>query len=260
MSLFVLITGASNGIGYELAKHFAQNGYALVLVARNKKKLEELAQELQTMYSTKCYVLVKDLSIPGTSLEIAEELKQQAITVDILVNNAGFGLYGLFSETDAQETLDMIQVNISSLTHLTKLLLPGMMERKSGKILNVASTASFQPGPLMAVYYATKAYVLSFSEGLANELAPYGVTVTALCPGPTATGFEQRAGFGASQLFKGMSAKQVAVIGYEGLQQGKPVVIPGLKNWLLASSVRFIPRRVITKIIRRFQETRATAK
>ncbi|WP_134700570.1 SDR family oxidoreductase [Ammoniphilus sp. YIM 78166] len=257
MSSFVLITGASNGIGYELAKHFARNGYALVLVARNRKKLEELAQELESMYGTKSHILVKDLSIPGTPLEIAEELQQKALPIEILVNNAGFGLYGLFSETEAKETLDMIQVNISSLTHLTRLLLPEMMSRKSGKILNVASTASFQPGPLMAVYYATKAYVLSFSEALANELEPYGITVTALCPGPTATGFEQRAGFRASKLFKGMSAEQVAVIGYEGLQQGKTVVIPGLKNWLLASSVRFIPRRVITKIIRRFQETRA---
>lgn len=257
-SKFVLITGASSGIGRELAKLFAKDRHRLILCARREDKLQELADELKRDFGAHCLFIVEDLSNPGAPVEIARRLKLMGITPDILINNAGFGLYGLFSEMDSQEILDMIQVNMASLTHLTKLLLPDMIERGSGKILNVASTAAFQPGPLMAVYYATKAYVLSFSEALANELEPFGITVTALCPGPTDTGFEKRANLEKSKLFQGvnMDAEIVARIGYEALIQGKVTVIPGLKNQLLASTVRFMPRKLVTKVVRRLQETR----
>ncbi|RXT15265.1 SDR family oxidoreductase [Ammoniphilus sp. CFH 90114] len=254
----VLITGASSGIGYELAKCFAIDGYHLILCARREEKLVELAQHLQDSFQAKSSIIVQDLADPSAPAELLRKLEGDGLKVDILVNNAGFGLYGLFSTLDTQEILDMIQVNISSLTHLTKLLLPGMMERGNGKILNVASTAAFQPGPLMAVYYATKAYVLSFSEALANEVEPHGISVSALCPGPTETGFEKRANLEKSKLFQGvnMDAATVARIGYVGLLQGKTIIIPGLKNQILASSVRLAPRKMLTKVVRRLQETR----
>ncbi|MEW9667790.1 SDR family NAD(P)-dependent oxidoreductase [Ammoniphilus sp. 3BR4] len=254
----VLVTGASSGIGYELAKLFAKDGNKIILCARSEDKLIGIAKELEKAYNVQPLVLVADLSKPSVPQEIMEQLKDIGMAPDILVNNAGFGLYGLFSYMDTQEILDMIQLNIASLTHLTKLLLPGMIEKRSGKILNVASTAAFQPGPLMAVYYATKAYVLSFSEALANELQPFGITVTALCPGPTDTGFEKRAKLEKSKLFQGvnMDAKTVAQIGYEALLQGKTTVIPGVKNQILASSVRVMPRRLVAKVVRRLQETR----
>ncbi|MCQ6268065.1 SDR family oxidoreductase [Fictibacillus sp. WQ 8-8] len=185
-----------------------------------------------------------------------QELQQQQITVDFLVNNAGYGLFGEFTETDLQDELSMIDINIKALTTLTKLFLPGMKQRRNGKILNVASTAAFQPGPLMAVYYATKACVLSFSEALENEMKGNGVTVTALCPGPTKTGFESRANLGQSKLFKSgvMDVERVANIGYEGLMKGKSIVIPGFKNRLLANSIRFIPRKWVTATVRNVQE------
>lgn len=258
LSKTVLITGASNGIGYELAKLFARDGYHLVLVARNREKLSELADQMKEQHRTNSTVIAKDLAIPGAPREIIAELREKNLSIDILINNAGFGLYGAFADIETSEILSMIQVNITALTELTQLLLPGMKARKSGKILNVASTAAFQPGPLMAVYYATKAYVLSFSEAIGNELQPYGITVSALCPGPTDTGFEKRAKLEQSKLFQGvnMDAGTVARIGYEGLFKAEPVVIPGWKNRLLAFSVRFTPRSFITKIVRQLQETR----
>ena len=183
--------------------------------------------------------------------------------VDVLVNDAGFGVYGPFSQTDGAKELEMIQVNISALTHLTKLFLPAMLERRCGRILNVASTAAFQPGPLMAVYYASKAYVLSFSEALANELAGTGVTVTALCPGPTDTEFQKQAGLEKTRLFSNpfvRDARSVARAGYEGMLSGKRIVIPGVANRLLAQSVRFAPRRFVTAIARSLQEQRSREK
>ncbi len=252
-----LITGAWSGIGRELALLFARDGYNLVLVARSAAKLAELAEDLKREHGTSIRVLAKDLSNPAAPDEIYSELAPDS-SVDSLVNNAGFGTRGPFWETSLAAELEMMQVNMVALTHLTKLLLKGMLERRSGKILNVASTAGFQPGPLMAVYYATKAYVLSFSEALANELKGSGVSVTALCPGPTETGFSQRAGMRDSRLFRGttMDARTVAQIGYRALMQGKPVVIPGLRNRLLAFSVRLAPRAAVTRITRRLQETR----
>ncbi|WP_062233336.1 SDR family NAD(P)-dependent oxidoreductase [Fictibacillus sp. FJAT-27399] len=250
-----LITGASSGIGLELAKRFARDGYNVVLVARNERRLQILKQELEVQFHVQCTVHVKDLSKYSEAEALFQELQRQQITVDFLVNNAGYGLFGEFTETDLQDELSMIDINIKALTTLTKLFLPGMKERENGKILNVASTAAFQPGPLMAVYYATKAYVLSFSEALENEMKGMGVTVTALCPGPTKTGFESRANLGQSKLFKSgvMEVERVASIGYEGLMKGKSIVIPGFKNRLLANSIRFIPRKWVTATVRNVQ-------
>ncbi len=178
-----LITGASSGIGYELSKLFAQDSYDLVLIARSENKLQDLAAKLQNEFGSQVKVIVQDLGINFAPKTIFSQLQEENITIDVLVNNAGFATYGLFTETDLQAELEMMQVNMVALTHLTKLFLPGMVQRRQGKILNIASTAAFQPGPLMAVYYATKAYVLSFSEAIANELIGTGVTVTVLCPG-----------------------------------------------------------------------------
>jgi len=248
-----LITGASGGIGYELAKLFAHDGYNLVLVARSEKKLNQISKEFTDKSDIKIKILTQDLSIPTTPEEIFTTLQQSGIKVDVLVNNAGFGTYGFFHETDLTAELEMLQVNMVSLTHLTKLFLKDMVKQGYGKILNVSSGAAFQPGPLMAVYYATKAYVLSFSEAISNELEGTGVTVTVLCPGATASGFQQRAAMEESKLVSGqkiMDAETVAKIGYDGLMSNKTVVIPGLKNKLLAEAVRFIPRKTVLKISR----------
>ena len=245
-----LITGASGGIGLELARIFAREGYGLVLVARSRGRLSEIAAELKP---TPVQAIVKDLTLDGA----AEEVHREVPKVDVLVNNAGYGVYGPFVQTPLADELGMLQLNMTALVILTKLYLPGMVAAKSGKVLNVASTAAFQPGPLMALYYATKAFVLSFSEAIASELEGTGVTVTALCPGPTATGFQARTKLENSRLIKRMKvmdARTVAEAGYRGLMAGKPLVIPGLMNKLLAQSVRFSPRRLVTKIARKMQE------
>lgn len=252
-----LITGASSGLGYEFAQLFAQDYYNLILVARNEQKLSQLADELTQKYGISVKLIIKDLSQSSASEEVFTEVQQSAIAVSFLINNAGFATYGFFAETDLASELQMMQVNMVALTHLTKLFLPEMLKRQQGKILNVASTAAFQPGPLMAVYYATKAYVLSFSEALANELQGTGVTVTALCPGPTKSGFQKRAAMEQSKLVSGqqmMDAKTVAQIGYQALMTHKTIAIPGLKNKLLALSIRFTPRSLVTQIVRSMQK------
>jgi short-subunit dehydrogenase len=248
-----LITGASSGIGLDLTTLFAADGYDLVLVARSEGKLRELAGQLEAKHGIKVTVLAKDLADPASPPDIAAAVGE----IDVLVNNAGFGVAGEFVETDAKSELDMIQVNITALTHLTKLFLPRMVARKSGRILNVASTAAFQPGPLMAVYYASKAYVLSFSEAIGEELAGSGVTVTALCPGPTATGFADAADMNDRRLFKvkkPMSSMEVAKVGYRATLAGRRVVVAGLSNKILAQSVRISPRRLTVKITKALQE------
>jgi len=254
-----LITGASFGIGLELARIFAREGHNLVLVARTADKLRQLASELEKAHGTRSLILAADLTDPGASAYVLDQTTRANITVDILVNNAGFGQYGLFVENDLEECLRQIQLNVTTLTHLTRLYLPAMVERKSGHILNVASTAAFQPGPLMAVYFATKAYVLNFSEAIANELKGTGVTVTCLCPGATATEFHKRANATGMNLLRmgSMSANTVAEDGYRALMAGKPVVISGFKNWLVAQSVRFSPRSLVTAIARKTQESKA---
>ena len=253
-----LVTGASGGIGEELARLFAADGHSLVLVARSRDKLSALAEELSDRHNVSARVLPADLARAEAPREIFEELQSDAVTVDALVNNAGIGSYGLFADTDAKTELDLLQINVVALTHLTKLFLPQMIARRRGYLLNVASTAAFQPGPLMAVYYASKAYVLSFSEALANETSGTGVRVSVLCPGPTETGFVAAAGMGESKLFDAnvMSARAVAVEGYRGMLSGKTIVIPGLRNRLLASGYRFAPRGLITKVVRGIQERR----
>ncbi len=245
-----LITGASSGIGLELAHMFARDGYGLVLVARSKVVLHTLAQTLEQKFGVKVEVWVTDLADPSAVDELDHFLKEQELHIDVLVNNAGFGLYGDFVETDEVQEVRMMQLNMVVLTQLTKRLLPSMIARRQGRILNVASTASFQPGPYLAVYSATKAYVLSFSEAIAEELHGTCVTVTALCPGPTATGFERAAKLEKSKLFKGklMDARAVAQIGYEALMRGQRVVISGFKNRFMAQIVRFTPRRLVTKV------------
>ncbi len=251
-----LITGASFGIGMEFARIFAREGYSLVLVARSADKLRQVASELEKAYGTLSLILATDLTDPGASAYVLDQTTRAGIRVDVLVNNAGFGQYGLFAENDLEECLRQIQLNVTTLTHLTRLYLPAMIERKNGGILNVASTAAFQPGPLMAVYFATKAYVLHLSEALSNELKGTGVTVTCLCPGATATEFHKRAKATGQRLlrFGSMDARAVAEDGYRALMAGKPVAISGFKNWLVAQSVRFSPRRMATAVARKIQE------
>jgi len=260
MAKTALITGASTGIGYELSKCFAADRHDLVLVARQEPKLRQVAEELSGQFGVSAKIIAADLAKPEAPRKIADEVNKDSLPIDYLVNNAGFGLGGKFVETELAVELDMMQVNMTALVHLTKLFLPGMLARKSGKIMNVASTAAFQPGPLMAVYYATKAFVLSFSEAIANELAGTGVTVTALCPGPTQSEFQQRAHIENTRLIKGkfmglMTSEAVARIGYHGFMQGKRLVIPGLMNKMGVQSVRFSPRRVATQVARMLQES-----
>ncbi len=249
-----LITGASGGLGFDLATLMAKEGNNLILVARNREKLEQRAQELRS-YGVEIDCIVSDLSKPESVEKLYKAVKTLGRQVDFLINNAGVGLFGKFTETDMKQELEMLYLNINSLTHLTKLVLPDMTARGKGKIMNVASTAAFQPGPLMAVYYASKAYVLSFSEGIENELKGTGVTVSALCPGPTRTDFSSRANLGKSKLFDGgtMDSMTVAKAGYDGFMKGKSIIIPGAQNKILAKSIRLMPRKLVTATVRRMQ-------
>lgn len=252
-----LITGASNGIGLELAKVHASKGGDLVLVARNKSKLDELKTEFEQQYKIKVYTIGKDLSANNAAQEVYDETQKQNIQIDYLINNAGFGDFGMFAETDWNKELQMINLNITTLTQFTKLYLQDMVKRRNGKIMNVASTAAFQSGPTMAVYYATKAYVLSFSEAIDNEVSDKGVTVTALCPGATESGFQAAAAMEESNLVKGKklpTSKEVAEYGYAAMLKGKTVAIHGFMNWFLANSVRFMPRALVVKVTRKMQD------
>jgi len=252
-----LITGASGGIGYEFAKLLAKDCSALVLVARSLNRLLEVKKELESIADVSVRTIAKDLSKPGAAEEIYRELEDENISVDILINNAGIGNLGKFAETDWQKDAEMISLNMVALTHLTKLFVKGMIERRSGKIVNVASTAAFQPGPLMAVYYASKAYVLFFSEAIANELKGTGVDMTVLCPGPTATGFVKAAAMGESRLFKSRrpaKAADVARYGYKAMTKGKTVAVHGIISKIVAFSVRLAPRNIVLSIARRLNE------
>jgi len=250
----VVVTGASGGIGYELCKLFARDHYPLLLVARSGDKLKAFAEELTATHAVTVATCALDLAAPDAPKQLFDAAQNQGVPVQILVNNAGFGAYGPFTEADLAASLQMLQLNVVALTHLTRLFLPGMLERNFGGVLNVASIAAFQPGPLMAVYYSSKAYVLHFSEALAEELRNSNVRVTALCPGPTATGFEGRAGLSVSKVFTGvMDAHAVAEAGYKGLLLGRRIVVPGMWNRLLAQSYRFLPRALLAGIVRRVQ-------
>ena len=247
-----LITGASGGIGEEFAKLLASKGCNLVLSARSADKLETLARTLRERHPVRIETVALDLAAAGAATRLA------GFEVDVLVNNAGYGTFGPFAESDLEAELGQIQLNVTALTHLTRLLLPGMIQRGRGGILNVASTAAFQPGPLMAVYYATKAYVLSFSEALANELKGTGVKVSCLCPGPTKTGFNERANLGNGGLLSKksvmMEASEVALRGYQGLVKGKRLVIPGLLNKMLAHSTRLGTRGMSAGVVRHIMD------
>ena len=249
MSEWALITGASEGIGCELAKLFAEDKFNLVLVARNEERLNQLAGELRSEHGIEVKVLAKDLSATTAPQEIFNALRDTPVS--ILVNNAGFGWHGAFAETELQRSLDMIQLNMATLVQLTHLFVQPMLKRRAGKILNVASTAAFQPGPMVSVYYASKAFVHSFSYALAEELQDSGVTVTTLCPGTTHTKFFTRGNFGSARAPFTMDARTVAEAGYRGLQRGQRVVIPGLTNKIGAFLARRLPLRLTTAIVRR---------
>jgi len=252
---FVLITGASEGMGREFAKVFARNGYPLILVARNKERLAVLSQGLTGSYSVDVRTIALDLSAPDAPASLKASLDSQNICVDILINNAGSGIHGLFHAMDWNATEKMLSLNMISTTHLTRLFLPKMIEKGSGKILNVASTAAFQPGPFMACYFASKAYVLSFTEALAEELSGTGVTVTAFCPGPTKTQFQKRSGTEAIRENSfAMKAAPAVEAAFRGLMKGKRIVIPGFTNKLLAVLVRLAPKRLVLKVTRFLEE------
>lgn len=252
------VTGASSGIGTEFAEVCARDHRDLVLVARREEAHKELAERLATIYCVTVTVLAHDLAAGGAPEALLNEVAERGLEVDLLINNAGFGLKGAVADLGAAEQGEMLALNVVALTLLTRLFLDGMRARSRGAILNVASTAAFQPGPLMAVYYASKAYVLAFTEALANELAGTGVTATALCPGPTVTGFPTRAGTGGTRLFKGptLGAREVAEAGYAAVQAGRPLVIPGVRNKVLAFGVRLGPRAMVTRMARKMQESR----
>jgi uncharacterized protein len=257
-----LVTGASSGIGAALAREAAQDGHDLVLVARRREPMEALAAELKTV-GVDSTIIAADLSKVGAATELMRQVETHGIALDMLINAAGFGDSGRFDQADPERITAALQVNIAALTELTRLVLPQMVARRRGKIMLVSSTAAFQPGPEMAVYYASKAYVLSFGRAINYELHGTGVTVTTLCPGPTATGFAQAAHMEGSTLFSGpmpvMQANNVARLGYQGLKDGRPVVVTGFVNRIIALSTRFSPPAVLLPIASRLSRRSETA-
>jgi len=246
----ILVTGASRGIGYELARIFAGTGFDVVLVARSEDELEENAEYFRERFGVEADVIPADLSDPDAPREIYEECQERDLAVTVLVNNAGFGTTGDFVDIDPERAMDEIQVNVSALTHLTRLFLPEFVEREAGGVLNVASGAAFVPGPKMAVYYATKSYVLSFSEAISEEVRPHGISVTALCPGPVDTGFQEVAGNEEATLnVVTKDPRTVARAGYRGLMEGERIVIPGLWLKLGYYASRIAPRSVSRKLV-----------
>lgn len=244
-----LITGASAGLGLELARLAARDGCDLVLVARRRERLEALGTELRAAHGVGVTVLDGDLARPAAAQTIAERVEAAGLAIDVLINNAGFGTLGPFAESDRARQLEMIDVNVRALVELTHRFLPGMLARRKGRILNLASVAGFAPGPYMATYYASKAFVLSFTEGLATELRGTGVTATASCPGPTATEFGDVAGGSRTKLFRHLAgAEKVARHAYRAMLAGDVVAIPGVMNELLAQSARMGPRALVRRI------------
>jgi short-subunit dehydrogenase len=257
MNKKVLITGASGGIGYEMAKVFAEKSYDLIMVARRREIMDALADEVKKKFGVNAHIMVQDLAHEGSGLKLYQEINKMDLKPDIVINNAGLADYGKFVERGWEKVRDMIMVNIMALTEITRMFAGDMVKRGYGKILNVASTAAFQPGPLMAVYFASKAYVLSFSEAISNELKGTGVTVTALCPGPTQTGFEERAEMHSSRMFrliKPVKSEKVARYAYSALMTGKVVAIQGLLNKFSAMINRFIPRSIIRFFMRKISD------
>ncbi|MEO6224408.1 MAG: SDR family oxidoreductase [Sphingomicrobium sp.] len=245
MKPVALVTGASSGLGVDFARQLSKRGHRLVLAARRKDLLDALADELGNARA-----VAVDLSKPGSGAKLMADIAANGETVDLLINNAGFGLIGRFAELDAKREREMIDLNVGTLTDLCRAVAPAMIKRKSGAILNVASTAAFQPGPKMAVYFATKAFVLSLSEALHEELKPHGISVTCLCPGPTRTEFGDVAGFGGNGMFDriAMESAKVVEIGLAALDKNKAVAVAGLLNKIGAASTRFAPRKLVRKI------------
>ena len=248
-----LITGGSVGIGGALADVFAEHRHDLILVARTQAKLEAKGRALEKQFGIRVTCIVEDLTDPAGPGRLHKAVNERGLHVDHLVNNAGMGLYGKFATTDLSTELRMIQLNTTSLVELTKRFLPPMIDRRRGRILNVASTAAFAPGPWMSIYYATKAFVLSFSEAIDYELKPFGITVTTLCPGPTESEFKVRAGSQRSRLFEAfvMDAPRVAREGYAGMMKGKPLVVPGVRNKLIPIATRLTPRSLVAMLSHR---------
>jgi short-subunit dehydrogenase len=247
-----LITGASSGIGKSLAENFAEDGYDVILTARSAGKMEAHAVELQNRYNIAALVIPVDLESDSGAAELHADIKSRGITLSALANNAGFGTFGEFKDANLESELAMMHVNMDAVVVLTKLFLPDLLSTQ-GKIINTASTAAFQPGPYMAVYYATKSFVLSFSEAIAAELVGTGVTVTAFCPGPTASAFQDKAEMQSSAMVKGKTlptADEVARKGFLAMKRGRTVYIPGWRNWLLAQVPRFTPRTLVTRIVK----------
>jgi uncharacterized protein len=257
MKDWVLITGASQGIGYEFAKIFAADGFPLILLARDEPRLNQIAVELSARHQIETKVLPADLSLPNAPDEIFAELQRAQIHVGILVNNAGFGFHGAFADLDWPKQAAMVQVNITALAHLTHLFMKPMMARREGRILNVASTAAFVPGPFMAMYYASKAFVQSFSLALSEELAGTGVTVTSVCPGMTRSQFQSRSGIRRQESFPLMEPDVVARISYRSLMQGRRVVITGWMNRLFVFLSRFVPARLVTVSVARINRPKS---
>lgn len=250
-----LVTGAASGLGFEFSLLLAKDSYNLILVDIDTKKLEYAKKRIQEAYDVNVKILAKDLSKPNISQEIFEHVKE--IPIDVLINNAGFGLFGEFSNTDWFRESEMLNLHINTTTQLTKLILRGMVDRDYGKILNISSLAAFLPGPLMAIYYASKAYILSFSEAIANELKGTGVTVTVLCPGQTRTSFQKIVSNASSknkETFNMACPLEVAKYGYSAMLKGKTVAIPGTFNKFVAILSRFVPRNMTTSIVRKIQE------
>lgn len=255
MAKLGMITGAANGIGYEISKLLLLDSYQLILVDKDPEKLQEVKAEFSKLSEFENRILVKDLNLPNAAHEIFQELSDLDLRLDVLVNNAGFGVFGTFSNTNWKDERDMIHLHVLSATHLCKLFLPQMIKCGKGKILNVASIAAFQPGPLMSVYYATKAYLVSFSIALANELKGTGVSVTVLCPGITKTKFQQtNCKIGTRRNWNITSASSVAKYAIKAMNKNKVLAIPGLINRLLANFHRFIPVRTAASIVRKLQE------
>lgn len=251
-----LITGASMGIGVDLAECFAQDGYDVILTARSEPALQEVATRLTASYGVKATSIALDLGAQGGGSELARQIESRDLAVDVLVNNAGFGHAAGLDQAPLETQLGMIDLNVRALVELTHIYWKGMLAKKRGGVLNVASTAAFQPGPLMAVYYASKAFVLSFSEALWEEARGTGVHVSCLCPGPTVSNFRARAGTGATRLSRvgpAMASAPVARMGYDGFQHNKRVVITGARNVMTARAVPFLPRARLLKIVRNLQ-------
>ena len=251
-----LVTGAASGLGYELALLLAGDGYDLILVDIDKINLEKAKEIIGDGFPSNIKLMLKDLSTPNAAKELFDEIGNTAI--EVLINNAGFGIYGSFGHTDWERESDMLNLHIITTTHLTKLVLKGMLERGSGKILNMSSLAAFQPGPMMSLYYASKSYILSFSEAIANELIGTGVTVTALCPGQTDTRFQEVVSEGNCPenkiSFNMGCADEVANYGYKAMLKGKTVAVPGTFNKFLSKLPRFVSRKMATAVIRRIQD------